>query len=157
MRLVLSLLFAACLWPTSTVCLADTLNRPRANETQTIASSQYAIDAVRAAHSDESPTIVVQNELDKLVDKDGGRACPLSAGLIADQVVRVMASVPMDQQPHRAAMRIFQRRPELKEGRITNDRFVRLIQDLAAETDGFGLEVDVVSARNSKHAKEADA
>lgn len=150
-------LVAVFLCSTVAVCLADNVTRPKPVTSTTVASAKYAIDAVRAAHSDACPTIVVQKELDRLVDKDGGGACPLSAGLIADQVIRAMAGIPLDPQPHRSALRIFQQRPELKEGRISNDRFERLLQDLAVEISGVNLEVEVVSAPNSKHAGNDDA
>jgi alkylation response protein AidB-like acyl-CoA dehydrogenase len=68
-----------------------------------------------------------------------------------------MAGVPLDSQPHRSALRIFQQRPELKEGRISNDRFVRLLQDFAGQSPGIRLEVDVVSAPNSKYTDKDDA
>ena len=73
-----------------------------------------AINRVQQQHSEASPTIVAQGELDKLIDPAGGGACPISAALIAAQAIRVMAYQRLDPLPHRSALRFFEFKPEFK-------------------------------------------
>ena len=89
----------------------------------------YSIQTIRDAHTAATPVIVVQSELDKLIDDDGGGACPISAALIAMQTVKSMAGATLHPQPHRYALQLFREQPELKEGRIPNDRFCQSIEE----------------------------
>lgn len=116
--------------------------------------ASYAIETVRSAHSDQTPVIVSQGELDKLIAADGGGACPISAALIAMQTIRSIAGVPMRGHPHRYALRVFEQRPELKEGRIGNDRFVSLLRKTNSDVDGFKVDVETISAENSDYAPD---
>lgn len=86
-----------------------------------------ALDRIQESHSEESPIVVAQGELDQLIDCKGGGACPISAALIASQGVREMAGLPADPRPHRTALRVFRDKPELLLGRISNDRMVILL------------------------------
>lgn len=113
----------------------------------------YAIRSVRNAHSSQTPVIVAQGELDTLINQDGGGACPISAALIALQTLRSMTGQPLHPQPHRFALQLFQKHPELKQGRITNDRFVNLLSWMSDQIAGYDIQVEVVSARNSVHTK----
>jgi alkylation response protein AidB-like acyl-CoA dehydrogenase len=116
-------------------------------------SPTYAVQAVREAHSDDAPSVVVQDEIDKLIDADGGGACPISAALIAMQSVRSMAGVQLHPQPHRYALQLFREQPELKEGRIPNDRFVNLLKKVSAAGGKLDVDVETVSATNSRHTE----
>ncbi|WDQ17985.1 acyl-CoA dehydrogenase family protein [Rhodopirellula sp. P2] len=111
-----------------------------------------ALDRVQGDHSDEIPIVVAQGEMDKLIDCKGGGACPISAALIASQGVRVMAGLPVDSQPHRTALRVFQDKPELLLGRISNDRMVILLAYLCEDLDETPVVISTVSAPNSPHA-----
>tara|TARA_R110002111_G_scaffold260867_1_gene332923 strand:- start:37050 stop:39026 length:1977 start_codon:yes stop_codon:yes gene_type:complete len=113
----------------------------------------YAIKSVRDAHSSQTPVIVAQGELDALINLDGGGACPISAALIALQTLRSMTGQPLHPQPHRFALQLFQKHPELKQGRITNERFVDLLGWMSDQIAGYEIQVEVVSARNSVHTK----
>lgn len=92
-----------------------------------------ALDRLQADHSDREPLLVTQDELDQLILPDGGGACPIAAGLIAEQGLRSMAGLPLDLHPHRTALHLFQAKPELKEGRISNQRFVELLTFLCKD------------------------
>lgn len=126
---------------------------PQANDF-TLPSSTYAIQTVRQLHSAESPIIVQQDELNQLIDAEGGGACPIAAGLIAAQTLRSMAGLPLEQHPHRLALQLFQDRPELKQGRITNERFVELLHALAATIQGCEIGIQVESAENCSHTSD---
>ncbi len=111
----------------------------------------YSITTIRDAHTESKPVIVVQSELDRLIDEDGGGACPISAALIAMQTVKSMAGAALHPHPHRYALQLFQEQPELKEGRIPNDRFVNLLKKVSAAGEKLDVDIETVSATNSKH------
>ncbi len=111
-----------------------------------------ALDRIQQLHSEATPILVAQGELDKLIDCKGGGACPISAALIASQGVRVMAGLPVDSQPHRTALRVFQGKPELLLGRISDDRMVILLAYLCEDLDETPVAISTVSAPNSPHA-----
>ena len=110
-----------------------------------------AISRVQQQHSEASPTIVAQGELDKLIDPAGGGACPISAALIAAQAIRVMAYQRLDPHPHRSALRLFEFKPELNEGSISNERFVDVLAFTCSDPDLKPVEISTVSAPNSPH------
>ncbi len=144
----LASIFAFC----SQNCAADEL-AGKSKPPQKLASPTYAIRSIQDSHSNDRPVIVGQSELDALIDSDGGGACPISAALIAMQTLRSMAGQAPHPQPHRYALQLFKSNPELKEGRISNERFVDLFGWVSNEIEGYNLRVEVVSAKNSAHAK----
>ena len=102
---------------------ASAVGQDSAAETTTrmpLLMPETSLDLLQAEHSDHSPLLVSQEELDGLIQRDGGGACPIAAGLIAVQTLRSMTGFPLDVHPHRTALRLFQEKPELKEGRISN-------------------------------------
>ena len=115
-----------------------------------------AIQLVRDSHSVSAPTIVSQVELDGLINQDGGGACPIAAGLDALQAFRVMIGLPPHPSPHRVALELFVKRPELREGRISNERFVSVMSSFSSHLEGIELQSMVVSAPNSKHAGDSE-
>ena len=125
----------------------------QASQLRWLSPPTYAIKSVRDAHNSQTPVIVAQGELDALINPDGGGACPISAALIALQTLRSMTGQPEHPQPHRLALQLFQKHPELKQGRITNDRFVDLLSWMSDQITGYDLQVEIVSARNSTHTK----
>ncbi len=121
-------------------------------DTIPIAEPHESLDRIQQLHSEVSPVLVSQGELDQLISPEGGGACPLAAGLIAVQGLRSMAGLPLDQHPHRTALRMFQAKPELKEGRISNQRFVDLLAYLWKGFDESPIAITTVSSQNSDHA-----
>lgn len=111
-----------------------------------------ALDQIQQDHSDRTPIIVAQDELDQLIDCKGGGACPISAALIGIQAVRVMAGLPCEPNPHRLALRVFKDEPELLQGRISNDRMVILLAYLCEGLDERAVGISTLSAPNSEHA-----
>jgi alkylation response protein AidB-like acyl-CoA dehydrogenase len=112
---------------------------------------QAAIDRLKSQHSNSNPSLVSQDELDQLIQDDGGGACPIAAGLIAQQTLRSMIGFPLDLHPHRTALRLFQENPELKEGRISNQRFVELLAFLCKDLDETPVAITAVSAPTSDY------
>jgi alkylation response protein AidB-like acyl-CoA dehydrogenase len=126
------------------------------NETGTTTATlllmpEVAIDRLQAENNDLKPLLVSQDELDQLIQQDGGGACPIAAGLIAEQSLRSMTSLPLDLHPHRTALRLFQEKPELKEGRISNQRFVELLAFLCKGLDETPVAITTVSAPTSDY------
>ncbi len=132
--------------------VASAQESPRQSGAGSLSSPTYSIQSIREQHSNDTPVIVMQQELDKLISSDGGGACPISAALIAMQAVRSMAGVPLHPQPHRYALQLFREQPELKEGRIPNDRFVNLLTKVAATEGKLAVEVETSSATDSRHS-----
>ena len=108
-----------------------------------------ALDRLQADHSDHAPLLLSQDELDQLIQKDGGGACPIAAGLIVEQTLRSMIGLPLDLHPHRTALRLFQEKPELKEGRISNQRFVEVLAILCKGLDKTPVAITTVSSPTS--------
>lgn len=148
--LVLMLTLSCILWTPS--AQADE-HVTRADSSHWLPPPTYAIKSVRNTHSAQTPVIIAQGELDALINPDGGGACPISAALIALQTLRSMTGQPMHPQPHRLALQLFQKHPELKQGRITNERFVELLEWMSNQILGYEIQVEVVSARNSVHTR----
>lgn len=110
-----------------------------------------AIDRLQADHRDHAPLLLSQDELDQLIQKDGGGACPIAAGLIVEQTLRSMTGLPLDLHPHRTALRLFQEKPELKEGRISNQRFVELLAFLCKGLEETPVAITTSSAPTSDY------
>ncbi len=64
-----------------------------------------------------------------------------------------MAGLPLHPEPHKFALQLFRQHPELKEGRITNQRFVNLFGWISDQIPGHELQVEILSARNSTHSE----
>ncbi len=60
-----------------------------------------------------------------------------------------MTGLPLDRHPHRTALRLFQEKPDLKEGRISNQRFVELLAFLCKDLDETPVAITTVSAPTS--------
>ena len=110
-----------------------------------------ALDRLQADHNNDGPLLVSQDELDQLIQQDGGGACPIAAGLIAEQALRSMTGLPLDRYPHRSALRLFQEKPELKEGRISNQRFVELLAFLCKDLNETPVAITTLSAPTSDY------
>lgn len=110
-----------------------------------------ALDILQEGNGERDPLLIAQGEIDAIIRPDGGGACPISAGLIAVQAMRSMAGLPLDQHPHRTALRVFQELPELKEGRISNHRFVALLKLLCKDLRDIPVAISVESAPTSTY------
>lgn len=118
---------------------------------QPVRLPDLALDYLQVEHGADKPLLVSQDELDQLIQQDGGGACPIAAGLIAGQTLRSMIGLPLDLHPHRTALRLFQEKPELKEGRISNQRFVDLLAFLCRGVDDTPVAITTVSAPTSDY------
>jgi len=119
--------------------------------TNSMLMPKAALDRLRAEHSDRTPLLVSQEEFDHLIQQNGGGACPIAAGLIAEQTLRSMTGLPADAHPHRTALHLFQEKPELKVGRISNQRFVELLALLCRRLDDMPVAITTVSAPTSDY------
>ncbi len=126
-------------------------NAQETTQSKPLLLPEASLDQLQVEHSDHKPLLVSQAELDQLIHKDGGGACPIAAGLIAEQTLRSMTGLPLDLNPHRTALRIFQEKPELKEGRISNQRFVELLAFLFKGFKDTPVAISTVSAATSEH------
>lgn len=149
MRLNFNFLFFLVLLGTGTATAQDVVI-DHASE-QIFLMPGEALDRIQADHSEESPILVAQEELDQLIQPDGGGACPIAAGLIAEQTVRAMTGLPLDLHPHRTALGLFQEKPELKEGRISNQRFVELLAHLCRSLNNTPIAITTTSAPTSNY------
>ncbi len=111
---------------------------------------EAALDRLQGEHSDHKPILVSQEELDQLIQQDGGGACPIAAALIAEQTLRSMTGQTLDLHPHRTALRLFQTKPELKEGRISNQRFTELLASLFKRLDDAPVAITTISSPTSE-------
>lgn len=126
-------------------------NAREATQSKPLLLPEASLDLLQADHSDHKPLLVSQAELDQLIHKDGGGACPIAAGLIAEQTLRSMAGLPLNLNPHRTALRIFQEKPELKEGRISNQRFVELLAFMLKGLKDTPVAITTDSAATSEY------
>jgi alkylation response protein AidB-like acyl-CoA dehydrogenase len=60
-----------------------------------------------------------------------------------------MIGLPLDLHPHRTALRLFQEKPELNEGRISNQRFVEVLAILCKGLDETPVAITTVSSPTS--------
>lgn len=106
-------------------------------------------EKLRAAHSKDSKTFVVQKELEPLIDKDGGGACASAAAIDVLQAARLMAGLEEVDNPHQLVLSSFADQQELLLGRVTNPQMARLLEFYEQYLDGASLEVEVSGAPGS--------
>lgn len=126
---------------------SDAATTPGSNATATT-----ALSTLQAEHAADATTFVIENELDGLIAKDGGGACASAAGIDALQCLRLMAGLKKIPNPHKVVLSSFMRHPELLNGRVSNERFVELLQFYAQHLSNHSLTVAVQSAPNSIHS-----
>lgn len=98
--------------------------------------------------------LVNQRELDELIAKSGGGACPSAAAIIATQTLRGMAGLEPHTNPHRLSLQSFVAIPKLLDGRVSNKLFVELLLYHEKYINGATIEVDIQSAPNSPYATD---
>lgn len=108
-----------------------------------------ALGMLQQAHGKDGDVFVAQEELDPLIHKDGGGACPSAACVDAMQVLRVMAGLDRLRNPHKAALAAFKDQPDLLAGRLSNEQVVKLITFYRQYLGSARVGVEVVSAPNS--------
>lgn len=129
----------------------DGLGSIEAPPMKSVLLPELALNRLQADHDDHNPLLVSQDELDQLIYQNGGGACPIAAGLIAEQALRSMTGLPLDLHPHRTALRVFKEKPELKEGLISNKRFVELLAFLCRGLNEIPVAITTVSAPTSTY------
>ncbi len=97
---------------------------------------------------------VLQQELNSLIEKDGGGACPSAVAIDLFQTVSVMVGAEPSRNPHKLALSAFANRPKLLNGRLSNEQFADLIEFYderhLPEQD---LRVETISAPDSPYAQ----
>jgi alkylation response protein AidB-like acyl-CoA dehydrogenase len=82
---------------------------------------------LRESYPDDESPFVIQNELDRLIDRKGGGACASAVAIDALQGLRLMNDQKMLDNPHKAVLKAFNRFPVLLKGRVTNESLVQLM------------------------------
>jgi alkylation response protein AidB-like acyl-CoA dehydrogenase len=139
------------------VCLAGPLNsddKPAPPKAAPAAVKSHedpavALDLLQKAHGKDGGTFVLQEELDPLIDKDGGGACPSAAAIDLLQALRLMAGLDSLANPHKAVLEAFAKNKDLLKGRLSNEQLVNLIKFYQPHLGGTGLDVRFESAPNS--------
>ena len=117
-------------------------------------SVQTALESLLSAQARGDGLLVDQKDLDPLIHKGGGGACPSAAAVVAYQAMRVAAGLEPDPRPHQAALAAFADDPARLEGRLTNAQFAELLRYYGSQLEGAAVEVSVLSARNSPYAMD---
>jgi len=142
-------IMALWLWP------AETHAQEAINKTGLPGGSvTQALDRLQNRDCFPAEVLIVQSELDLLIAKSGGGACPSAAANIAMQGLRVMNGLPPHSNPHKVALEAFRAHPKLLDGRVSNKLLVDLLQFYEKQLDGATLSVTVESAPNSPYATD---
>lgn len=108
-----------------------------------------ALSALQAAHLRTENAFIVQDDLEGLIDPQGGGACASAAGIDILQTLRFMSGLDALSNPHKAAIAAFKNQPALLKGRVSNEQFVKLIEFYERYLDKSKLRISVDSAPNS--------
>jgi alkylation response protein AidB-like acyl-CoA dehydrogenase len=114
----------------------------------------FVLSAMQKSHATASDAFVVQQELDSLIREGGGGACASAAGIDLLQALRMMAGLEKLSNPHKVVLSSFADQPELLNGRVTNQQFVRLMEFYEQHLEGSAVTVAVQSAPNSRYASD---
>lgn len=119
-------------------------------------SAASALESLLNSQTQGESVFVDQKDLDPLIEKGGGGACPSAAAIIVYQLMRMFAAQEPDNHPHRAAIAAFAENSALLQGRLTNLQFVDLLRFYGARLEGADVEISVLSARNSPYAQDGN-
>ena len=119
-------------------------------------SVQNALESLLERQQRGGGLLIDQGDLDPLIHKGGGGACPSAAAVIAYQAMRVVAGLESDQRPHKVALAAFASDPTLLHGRLTNSQFTKLLRYYGSLLEGATIEVETISAPNSPHAVDGN-
>lgn len=117
-------------------------------------SVEAALESLFLAQEHGDDVLVSQQDLDPLIHKGGGGACPSAAAIVVYQTARVLAGLKPDQCPHQAGLAAFSDDPARLEGRLTNRQFTQLLRYYGSQLEGAAIDVSVLSARNSPYAMD---
>jgi alkylation response protein AidB-like acyl-CoA dehydrogenase len=147
-RALCSLVIASIVFP---VALAHESIQPTAEGWQSV---EQVIEGLQQIDQGGAEILVKQGELDGLIAKSGGGACPSAAASNAIQVLRGIAGIEHHPNPHRLALKAFEALPTLLDGRVSNKTFVELMMHYEPQLNGISMKVDVLSAPNSPYATD---
>lgn len=117
-------------------------------------TADQALSHLQKEHAADPSTFVAQRELDCLIGEGGGGACASAACIDLLQALRVAAGLEKLSNPHRAVLESFADQKALLSGRVTNEQLVRLMQFYQQHLDRLKLQVEVISAPNSRYAAD---
>lgn len=143
------LLFATHAFGQSPKPPATTASREEASP---VLMAGEALETLLEAQDRGSGVLINQSDLDPLIHKGGGGACPSAAALVAYQTMRLQAGFHPDRNPFRTVTAAFAADPSLLRGRLTNTQFAGLLRHYGEQLEGASFKVDVISAPNSPHA-----
>ncbi len=95
---------------------------------QTLPYPSDAITFAQKSHEANGNVFVLQKELDILIAKAGGGACPSAAAIDLLQVLLGMTGDKLIANPHKVALEAFTHEPRLLNGRVPNELFEKLIK-----------------------------
>lgn len=133
-----------------------TAQLPESQPNRSEVTADMALTSLQLNHSLSGDVLVEQGELDPLIAKSGGGACPTAAVGIAMQALRVMSGTKPHTSPHRLALAAFRNNPELLNGRLSNKQVVDLMLHYQKHLENSKLAILVQSAPNSPYATDAN-
>jgi hypothetical protein len=119
-----------------------------------MASATQALEALQNPDYFQTEVIIVQSDLDHLIAKSGGGACPSAAATIAMQTLRVMNGLPPHSIPHKFVLKAFREYPQLLDSRVSNKLFVDLLKFYERGLEGSTLSVTIESALSSLYVAD---
>ncbi len=144
----IQLCIALCVILQTTQAFSQTVQSPN------LRTSFNAVQEIQELQGAQRNVIVAQSELDVLIPKSGGGACPSSAVAILYQSARRLCGLDFDQMPHKLALQAFTDMPELLNGRLSNTQVVDLMKFYFRHMPASELSIEVVSAPNSPYATD---
>lgn len=103
------------------LAVAEVLAQPLHNPTD-------ALTFLQQRHELTKNVFVEQNELDALIAKGGGGACPSAAAVDVLQALRAMTGEDLLSNPHKVVLASYANEPQLLNGRVSNENLQRLIE-----------------------------
>ncbi|MCA9129335.1 MAG: acyl-CoA dehydrogenase [Planctomycetales bacterium] len=129
---------------------------PESQTRKSTVTAEVALSVLQTNHMTSGDLLVEQGELDPLIAKSGGGACPTAAVGIAFQALRVMSGMKPHTSPHRLALEAFRNSPDLLNGRLSNKQVVDLLLHYQKHLENSKLAIRVQSAPNSPYATDAN-
>ena len=115
-------------------------------------SASAVFTYLQNSYQQDGNVLIKQDELDFLIQKDGGGACPSAAAVIVLQGLRIMSDVEPLGSPHKASLKSFRDLPTLLNGRVSNDLFCELIRSYDQYLPDRKVGVTATSAPDSNYA-----
>ena len=149
--------FLACLIAATAALDAPVFAAPAPTAHSTPAASTPAsiFGRLRELHFKDDTTFVIQDELDRLIDKKGGGACASAVAIDLLQGLRLMNDQQPLANPHKSVLHSFKQLPVLLKGRVSNESLVRLISLYGQNLECARAEVQVQSAPKSNYTIES--